>query len=62
MAIFIVDEESPSGPSLEQLEDQVEMLADLLRVAYLAVQDSEVPEVDLLEAIEDLFVALGLEL
>ena len=62
MAIFIVEDEPPTGPSSEQLEDQVEMLADLLRASYRAVQDSEVPEVDLLAAIEDLFAALGLEL
>lgn len=63
MAIFIVDDEtSEAGPSREQLEDQVEALAELLRVAYCALEDSEVPEVDLLAAIEDLLAALDLDL
>jgi hypothetical protein len=55
-------EDDEGGPSREQLEDQVEALAELLRVAHVALEDAETPEVDLLAAIEDLFRDLELEL
>lgn len=61
--IWVEDiEDEPVGPSCEQLEDQVEALADLLRAAHVALEDAETPELDLIAAIEDLFFELGLEL
>ena len=61
MAIFIVDTDDDAGPSREQLEDQVEALAELLRVAYGVLADQD-EDSDLLAAIEDLLKALDLDL
>lgn len=65
--IWVEDiDETPVGPSAEQLEDQVEALADLLRHVYLELGHMESVRADggddLDGAIEDLFFELGLEL
>lgn len=63
MAIFIINEDDldDPGPSREQLEDQVEHLAEVLRSVYEWLPEG--PEWgDTRAAIEDLFSELELEL